>query len=253
MKPISKLHFITTNATTAELACKGGVNWVQLRLKNVKYEQYKKVALEVQEVCSRYNAVLIINDNVQLAADIGADGVHIGSADMTPAEARALLGNDFIIGCTANTYEDIVRLSAQPINYIGLGPFRYTTTKQNLSPVLGIEGYKSIINQLKTTYTNHLPIIAIGGIIVHDVLSILATEVHGIAVSGAIGNASDVRSKAADFVNIIDYKTPISSTTITSASNKSIASKGIGEIVITGISEVFTNTIAEIISSDSFS
>jgi len=240
MKPISKLHFITTNAVTAALACKGGVNWVQLRLKDVTYEQYKKVALEVQEVCSKYNAVLIINDNVQLAAEIGADGVHIGSTDMTPTEARALLGENFIIGCTANTYEDVIRLSALPINYIGLGPFRYTTTKQNLSPVLGLEGYKSILNQLKTTSTTHPPIIGIGGIIVHDVLSLMDTGIHGIAVSGAIGNANDVSDKAADFIRkIVNKDTALTSST-SSTKNIASVSDGAGEVVVNGIIEIIS-------------
>jgi thiamine-phosphate pyrophosphorylase len=240
MKPISKLHFITTNAVTAELACKGGVNWVQLRLKDITYEQYKKVALEVQEVCSNYNAVLIINDNVQLAADISADGVHIGSTDMTPSEARAILGENFIIGCTANTIEDVVRLSALPINYVGIGPFRYTTTKQNLSRVLGLEGYKSIFNQLKTTNTKHPPIVCIGGIIVHDVLSLMETGVHGIAVSGAIGNASDVSGKAAEFIRIIENRDTALTSSTSSTKNRAAISDGVGEGVVNGIIEIIS-------------
>lgn len=241
MTPISKLHFITTNAATAELACKGGVNWVQLRVKNVSYEQYKKVALEVKEVCNKYNAVLIINDNVQLAADIGANGVHIGSTDMKPAEARALLGNDYIIGCTANTYEDVVRLSALPINYIGLGPLRYTTTKENLSPVLGIQGYKSITNQLKVASINHPPIISIGGIIVQDVQSIMGTGVHGIAVSGAIGNASDVCGKAKEFIRNIENTNTIHSSTASPTQNGASTSEVIGEVVVNGIIEIISS------------
>ncbi len=240
MKPVSKLHFITTNALIAEQACKGGVNWVQLRLKNVNYEEYKKVALEVQKVCSKYNAVLIINDNVQLAADIGADGVHIGSTDMTPTEARALLGEKFIIGCTANTFEDVVRLSALPINYIGLGPFRYTTTKQNLSPVLGLDGYKSILNQLKTTSTTHPPIIGIGGIIIHDVVSLMDTSIHGIAVSGAIGNASDVSGKAADFISIIENKDTVLTSSTSATKNRAAVSDGVGEVIVSGIIEIIS-------------
>ena len=224
MKPISKLHFITTNAATAELACKGGVNWVQLRLKNVTYEQYKQEALKVKEVCKRYNAALIINDNVQLAADIGADGVHIGSTDMTPTAARVFLGENFIIGCTANTLDDVLSLSALPINYIGLGPFRYTTTKQNLSPVLGWEGYDSIVKQLTNTQTKHPPIVGIGGIIIHDVPSLMGTGIHGIAVSGAISNASDVSGKAADFINIIENKNVVRSSTNSTTSSAGVIS-----------------------------
>ncbi len=81
MKAISKLHYITTNASMAEQACAGGVDWIQLRLKNVSYDEYKTVALEVQAVCKKYNATFIINDNIKLALDLGADGVHVGKED----------------------------------------------------------------------------------------------------------------------------------------------------------------------------
>ncbi len=241
MKSISKLHFITTNAAAAELACKGGVNWVQLRLKNVTYEQYKQEALKAKEVCTRYNAALIINDNVQLAADVGADGVHIGSTDMTPTEARALLGENFIIGCTANTLDDVVRLSALPVNYIGLGPFRYTTTKQNLSPVLGWEGYDSIMKQLTNTHTQHPPIVGIGGIILHDVPSLMGTGIHGIAISGAISNASDVSGKATDFINIIENKNIERSSPSGTTRSASVISEGVIEVVANGIVEIISS------------
>jgi thiamine-phosphate pyrophosphorylase len=164
MKPVSKLHFITTDAATAEEACKGGIDWIQLRLKNIPYADYYTIAGEVKAVCKEYNAAFIINDNVALALDIGADGVHIGKQDMLPDKARALIGAKFIIGCTANTLEDIVSLSGMPIDYIGLGPYRFTKTKQNLSTVLGLEGYQKIFAQLEERQTVPPPVIGIGGI-----------------------------------------------------------------------------------------
>src|SRR4051812_38446914 len=117
MKRISKLQFITTNAATAEQACMGGVDWIQLRLKNTPYDDYLAIALEVQAICKRYNATFIINDNVMLAYNIKADGVHLGKQDMPPDAARQLIGNDFIIGSTANTFEDIDYLAAKPVDY----------------------------------------------------------------------------------------------------------------------------------------
>lgn len=203
MKNISKLHYITTDPHHAEQACKGGVSWVQLRLKNVPYDTYYSVARQVQQVCKKYNATFIINDNVHLALDIKADGVHIGKDDMPPAEARQLLGDNFIIGCTANTLEDIIRLASQPIDYIGLGPYRFTTTKEKLSPVLGLEGYRSIRQQLQQARITCPPIIAIGGILSYDIPLLFNAGANGIAVSGAIHNAGDIAATAKEFMDTI--------------------------------------------------
>ena len=200
MKQISKLHYITTSAQLAEQACKAGVNWVQLRLKNLTYDAYKGLALDVQSVCQQYNATFIINDNVSLALDIGADGVHIGKEDMPPSKARAILGNDFIIGCTANTIEDIILLSQGPADYIGLGPYRFTATKEKLSPIIGLDGYQAIFSLLKHIPATIPPVIGIGGIQQEDMDTLLASALHGVAVSGAISNASSVTEAAKLFV-----------------------------------------------------
>ncbi len=173
MKPISKLHFITTNVTIAEQACIGGVDWIQLRLKDTPYDEFRAIALEVQAVCRQYNAKFIINDNVTLAFNIHADGVHLGKEDMSPDTARQLLGGNFVIGCTANTYEDLIYLSSKPIDYIGLGPYRFTNTKQNLSPILGRDGYQQMIGRLKQNNVHPPPLIGIGGVTVNDVPGLL--------------------------------------------------------------------------------
>lgn len=204
MKKISKLHFITTTAALAEQACKGGVDWVQLRLKNVTYDEYKAVALDVQAVCKQYNATLIINDVPRLALDIGADGVHLGKTDvLTPEEEQELVQGGFIIGRTTNTLQDIIDLQGKTVHYIGLGPYQFTTTKQNLSPVLGVEGYKQILADLKANGITPPPVIAIGGILNYHVRTLLDVGVYGVAVSGAISNAADVAEKAKSFVTIL--------------------------------------------------
>lgn len=199
MKPISKLHFITTNAATAELACKGGIDWIQLRLKDVSYEQFREEALKVQQVCKAYSATLIINDNVKLALEIGADGVHIGKEDvMTPEEEAILISRGGIIGCTTNTVEEILHFKGKAISYVGLGPFRFTNTKKNLSPLLGLEGYSQICKALMNE--NDLPpVIAIGGITIDDVPALFDTGIYGIAVSGAIATADDCVTAADTF------------------------------------------------------
>ena len=127
---------------------------------------------------------------MELVERAGADGVHLGKNDMPVDEARKILGNGKIIGGTANTIEDIVRLHKQGADYIGCGPFRFTTTKKKLSPVLGLEGYKSIVQNMRDKGID-LPIVAIGGITVADIPAIMATGVTGIALSGAILGAAD--------------------------------------------------------------
>ncbi len=206
MKPISKLQFITTNAMHAEQACRGGVDWIQLRLKNVSYNDHYAIAREVKAVCNKYNATFIINDNVHLAMDILADGVHLGKEDMPPTAARQLLGDRYIIGSTANTLADLYLLSAQPIDYIGLGPYKFTNTKQNLSPILGLEGYNDIFKKVKENGFNLPPIIGIGGIAESDVAELFSTGLHGVAVSGALSNSGNVTDAARRFMNSINYQ-----------------------------------------------
>ena len=182
---ISRLQYITASPEQAEVACRAGVDWVQLRVKNRSDDDWKALALETLAVCRQYNAQLIINDHVVLAGELGADGVHVGKEDLPVAEARRLLGPSMIIGGTANTLEDIRGHHAAGADYIGLGPYRFTTTKEKLSPILGLEGYRTLLGACALEGLS-LPIIAIGGIEVEDVPAILQQGVHGIAVSAAI-------------------------------------------------------------------
>lgn len=196
---ISTLQYITTSPEGAERACRGGVRWVQLRVKNQPYAIWKQLALETQAVARRYGATLLINDNPRLAQDIGADGVHLGQADMPPAEARAMLGATFIIGGTANTFADVQRHAAAGVDYVGLGPFRFTSTKEKLSPILGLAGYADILRQCRAAGLA-VPIVGIGGVTLADVSALLETGLHGVAVSGAIGAAAEPSAAAAQFV-----------------------------------------------------
>ena len=196
---ISTLHYITTNPEAAELACQGGVRWVQLRVKNQPHAAWKQLALDTQAVCRRHGAVLLINDNPRLAQEIGAEGVHVGQDDMPPAEARAMLGAKFIVGGTANTFADVQRLAAAGVDYVGLGPFRFTPTKEKLSPILGLAGYAEIIRRCQEARIT-LPVVGIGGITLADVEALSATGLHGVAVSGAIGGASNPSEAARLFI-----------------------------------------------------
>ena len=175
------------------MALEGGCRWIQLRMKDASEEEILKTAESTRKLCRQYDAVFILDDHVALVKRTGADGVHLGKNDMPIDEARRLLGKDKIIGGTANTFEDVKRIYSAGADYIRCGPFRFTTTKKNLSPILGLDGYKRIIEQVNT-YGINIPVIAIGGILLPDISDIMQTGVSGIAVSGAILNADNDNS-----------------------------------------------------------
>ncbi len=174
----------------ARLALEGGCRWIQLRMKDATDDEVRPIAHELRKLCSDYNAKFILDDRVNLVKEVSADGVHLGKNDMPVDEARQVLGPDYIIGGTANTFEDIERLYRQGANYIGCGPFRFTTTKKNLSAILGIDGYRNIVKRMHDAGIN-LPMVAIGGILYEDIPEIMQTGVTGIAVSGAVLNADN--------------------------------------------------------------
>ncbi len=179
-----------TYLDSIRLALAGGCRWVQLRMKDATVDEIRPVALEAQHLCKEAGATFIIDDHVALVKEIGADGVHLGKNDMPIAEARKLLGDGFIIGGTANTIDDVRSHYASGADYIGCGPFRFTTTKKGLSPVLGLEGYRSIVSQMRAEGID-LPIVAIGGITAKDIPDIMQTGVTGIALSGTVLRAAD--------------------------------------------------------------
>lgn len=186
----------------ARLALEGGCRWVQLRMKEATEAEFMAAAAEIGRLCKEHGATFVLDDHVEWVEKTGADGVHLGKNDMPIDEARKILGSDKIIGGTANTVEDVERLYRQGADYIGCGPFRFTTTKKNLSPVLGLEGYQHIVDQMKSHGIN-LPIVAIGGILESDIKSILATGVSGIAVSGGILNAENPAEEMQRFLKLV--------------------------------------------------
>lgn len=172
------------------MALEGGCRWVQLRMKDATPEEILPIALEAQKLCKAKDATFIIDDHVALVKEIGADGVHLGKLDMPVGEARKILGDSFIIGGTSNTFEDIAMHAAAGADYIGCGPFRFTTTKKNLSPVLGLEGYQTLVAKMRENGLT-LPIVAIGGINAADIPAIMRTGVSGIALSGTVLRAEN--------------------------------------------------------------
>lgn len=184
------------------MALQGGCKWIQLRMKDATPDEIRPIAIEAKAMCKTAGATFIIDDHVELVKEVNADGVHLGKNDMPISEARALLGPGFIIGGTANTFEDVVHHYQSGANYIGCGPFRFTTTKQGLSPILGLEGYTAIVNKMKDNGIN-LPIVAIGGITADDIPAIMKTGVTGIALSGTVLRAEDPVAEMKKLINLL--------------------------------------------------
>ena len=188
-----------------QLALEGGCRWIQLRMKDATDDEVRPIAIKAQQLCRQYHATFIIDDRVALVRELGADGVHLGKNDMPIREARQILGPDYIIGGTANTFEDAKAHYEASANYIGCGPFRFTTTKQKLAPVLGLDGYRQIIQQTRAANIN-IPVVAIGGITQADIPAILQTGITGIALSGTVLRADDPIAEMKHIINIINHE-----------------------------------------------
>lgn len=189
-KKWSPLQFITNGKNSEETisgaieALKGGCKWIQLRMKDTPLETIEETALLLKNECAKYNAVLIIDDHVEIVKKTNADGVHLGLNDMPIDQARQILGNNFIIGGTANTLEHALYQTSLGADYLGIGPYQFTTTKKLLSSTLGLNGYNNLMLQLRKK--TDIPVVAIGGIEIDDIADIMQTGVNGIAVSGTI-------------------------------------------------------------------
>lgn len=225
MMNIEQLHYITqsnvpkyTLLELVEVVCKNGVKCVQYREKNKNYDEFLAEAIEVQEICKYYQVQFIVNDRIEIAKIIQADGVHLGKKDFLLSDARDYIGKNTIIGATSNEGNDIENALRCGADYVGLGPLHFTSTKEVLSPILGING----IHELCAVYGDQIPIIAIGGImpedipllwqnkqnnnnpsieivanskltnpIEHQVINKPISKLHGVAVAGGINNSPD--------------------------------------------------------------
>lgn len=189
---ISRLHYVSQGGTALEQeqnirkVLDNGGNWIQLRWKKAAQKELLQLSEKIKTICESYRATFIINDEVQVAKIIDADGLHLGLDDESIANARAFLGSNKIIGGTANTLENILQRITEGCDYIGLGPYRFTVTKEKLSPILGLEGYQAILQSLQEKNIKYPPIIAIGGITFHDIESIKKSGIYGVALSGLL-------------------------------------------------------------------
>ena len=192
----SELQYISQGETSAlqlqniHAVLNAGYKWIQLRFKNGTSDEITELAIEVKKLCVEHNAIFIINDHPQIAKTVDADGVHLGLTDMTIIEAKNIVGTGKIIGGTANTIQDVLQRVEEGCSYVGLGPLRFTSTKIKLSPILGLAGYQSIMNELRERGIS-IPIYAIGGIATEDIIALLQTGIYGVATSGLITDHPD--------------------------------------------------------------
>ncbi|MDR6406244.1 MULTISPECIES: thiamine phosphate synthase [Chryseobacterium] len=191
---MEKLQYISQGFTIEDQelnirkALDAGVRWIQVRWKNAPENKFIKLCEISKKLCWDNQTICIINDHVQIAKDIDADGVHLGLKDTSIEIARHVLGQNKIIGGTANTIEDVLQRMNEPCDYIGLGPLRFTSTKEKLSPILGFEGYEKIIQDLKEKSLEIPKIFAIGGVVLNDIQLLQQIGIYGVAVSGVITN-----------------------------------------------------------------
>ena len=204
---LEKIQFIThynskyNYLESALIALEGGIRFIQLRMKNSKHEEVIKVGKELKEECKKYNAQLIVDDYADLVNEIGIDGVHLGLKDMPINIARERLDNEKIIGGTANSFEEVLMQYNLGANYIGVGPFNHTTTKEHLSKILGLKGYDDIIEKCKKKNIN-VPIYAIGGIRLNDLEALKQTGVYGVAISSLILESPNPIETTKEIINI---------------------------------------------------
>lgn len=204
------LQFITNTKSKTPIIeqvlafIEGGGRWVQIRMKEASDEEIKKVVEAIKPKCIETGTFLLLNDRVELAKELNVGGVHLGKDDMPVSKARMILGAAAVIGVTANTISDILAVSNLDIDYYGIGPYAETTTKENLSPVLGLQGIRDICYEMEKKEIN-IPHVAVGGITIDDVLPLLEAGVNGIAVSGAIANSENIVKTTQDFLKILPH------------------------------------------------
>lgn len=190
--PSGSAEFIASGVAAA---LQGGCRWIQLRMKDARSAEIIRLAAMIEPMCRAMNAVFLLDDRIDLVKQCSADGVHLGKNDIPVAQAKSLLGPGYIVGATANTLEDALRAVEAGADYIGLGPFRFTGTKKNLAPLLGIDGYRAIVPHIPAD----VPVVAIGGLLQDDIQSLAATGVGGVAVSGAIASTDNPELTAREF------------------------------------------------------
>ena len=204
-KYISKFHYLTqdlpgrSHVEQTRIACKAGANWIQYRCFSKNDEGLIAELHQVASICDDWGATLILTDHYHLLDKVDAQGVHLENMQADFVSIRGKIGEEKTLGASANSIEDIQRIfSSDVVDYIGCGPFNLTTTKANDYPVLGLEGYKRLVETMEMREID-IPILAVGGIKIENTEDLLKTGIHGIAVSAAVNLAADPGETLKDF------------------------------------------------------
>ena len=207
-KYIEKLHFIThdipqsSHIEQVQVACEAGAKWIQYRcLSKVDDELLTDINV-IAEICDDWGATLIVTDHVHLKGKADIQGFHIEDVHADFIALREKIGEEYTLGGSANTVENLVRLAREGADYAGFGPFKLTTTKPNNSPLLGVPGYSDAVKMLKVENID-LPILAVGGVTLADIPALLETGVYGIAASSAINQAENMYEAYVDFYKAV--------------------------------------------------
>lgn len=207
-KYIEKLHFIThdipqsSHIEQAQVACEAGAKWIQYRcLSKADNELLVDINL-ISEICDDWGATLIVTDHIHLKGKADIQGFHIENMDADFIAIRQQIGEEYTLGGSSNTVENLIRLANEGADYAGFGPFKVTTTKPNNFPLLGLQGYSDAIRRLNTENID-LPILAVGGVTLSDISALLAAGIYGIAASSAINQAENMYEAYLDFYKAI--------------------------------------------------
>ncbi len=177
-------------AEDVEKALLGGATFVQLREKDATFEEFLEQAKEVKEVCGKYNVPFVINDNIEVALAVDADGVHVGQSDMETGSVREKLGKDKIIGVSTRTVEEALLAQERGADYLGVGAMFQTSTKLDAADVT-FEELTAICKAVR------IPVVAIGGISSNNVTELSGTGIDGVAVVSALFAAEDIQKATA--------------------------------------------------------
>lgn len=196
---ITDRHWLNgkTLYSQVELALKGGATMIQIREKDLDENAFLKEAEQIQSLCAKYCVPFIVNDNVELAVKIGADGVHVGQSDMAAKDVRALIGKDKILGVSAQTVEQALEAQKCGADYLGTGAVFPTGSKDD-AQVLGVQTLKEICSAV------NIPVVAIGGISKDNILELKQSGIAGVSVISAIFAQSDIVAATAELKSLAE-------------------------------------------------
>lgn len=204
-KYISKFHCLTqdlphrSHIEQTQIACKAGANWIQYRCLSKDDEDLVTELHQVASICDDWGATLILTDHYHLLDKVDAQGVHLENMHADLNSIRDIITDEKTLGASANSITDIQRIAdSAVVDYIGCGPFAHTNTKPNDYPLLGVTGYKSIVQEMNKRGLD-IPVLAVGGVSLDDVKNLLSAGVYGIAVSAAVNHAENPGQVVKDF------------------------------------------------------